>query len=361
MTALEARLTTRLGSFRLDIDLNVPTTGVTGLFGPSGSGKTTVLRCLAGLHRVCDGFVRLNDELWQDDKAGVFVPTHERGVGYVSQDTDLFPHLTVNENLHYAQRRAPQNDRAIKQSEAVDWLGLDGLLDRDVSGLSGGERQRTAIARALLVNPTLLLMDEPIAALDEPARREVLSYLEPVLARVSLPVVYVSHSLTEVTRLSEHLVWIADGSVREAGPVSQVLGRLDFARWWGEEAGVVVEGVIRDHDDEYRLTSVNTPLGDFWIHARPESPGSKIRLRINGRDVSVGLTPQRDSSILNEIPVSVLEIADTSPSDCLLRLGLTSQPQPVLLARITKRSRNKLSLEPGSNVFARVKSVAVVD
>ncbi len=210
-----------------------------------------MLRCLAGLHSVCDGFVRLNGELWQDDKAGVFVPTHERGVGYVSQETDLFPHLTVHENLHYAQRRAPQNDRAIKRSDAVDWLGLDGLLDRDVSGLSGGERQRTAIARALLVNPTLLLMDEPIAALDEPARRDVLSYLEPVLARVSLPVVYVSHSLTEVTRLSEHLVWIADGSIREA--------------------------------------------------------------------------------------------------------------EPVLLARITKKSRNKLNLEPGSNVFARVKSVAVVD
>jgi molybdate transport system ATP-binding protein len=177
----------------------------------------------------------------------------------------------------------------------------------------------------------------------------------------SLPVVYVSHSLTEVTRLSDHLVWIADGSVREAGPVSQVLGRLEFARWWGEEAGVVLDGIVHEHDDEFKLTSVKTALGNFTIHGRPESPGTAIRLRINGRDVSIGLAPQRSSSILNELPMSVLEIADTSPSACLVRLGTSATPEIVLLARITKKSRTRLQLEPGHAVFARVKSVAVVD
>jgi molybdate transport system ATP-binding protein len=176
-----------------------------------------------------------------------------------------------------------------------------------------------------------------------------------------MPVVYVSHSLTEVTRLSDHLVWITDGTIREAGPVSQVLGQLDFARWWGEEAGVVLEGVVHEHDHEFKLTSVKTDLGEFTIHGRQEPPGTTIRLRINGRDVSIGLTPQERSSILNELSLSVLEIVETSPSACLLRLGRSEQSDPVLLARITKKSRAKLGIEPGRAVFARVKSVAVVD
>jgi molybdate transport system ATP-binding protein len=362
LTVLEARFRTRLGDFNLDFELTAPAKGVTGLFGASGSGKTTALRCLAGLYRADSGMVRLNGEVWQDDSAHVFVPTHQRGVGNVSQETDLFPHLSVRENLKYGLRRMPAGGEVVEWASAVDWLGLDRLLDRSVSNLSGGERQRVAIARALLMSPKLLLMDEPVAALDEPARREVLEFLEPVLSRVSsLPVVYVSHSLTEVTRLSDHLVWIADGRVREAGPVSQVLGRLDFARWWGEEAGVVLDAIVQDHDDEFKLSSVRTALGDLTIHGRPEHPGTEIRLRINGRDVSIGLTPQEESSILNELPLSVLEIVDTSPSACLVRLGKVAKSEPVLLARITKKSRIRLGIVPGKEVFARVKSVAVVD
>jgi len=361
MTGLEARLCTRLGKFAVDFQLSVSGQGVTGLFGASGSGKTTVLRCIAGLFRAREGVVKLNGDVWQDSAAGVFVPPHERGVGYVSQHTDLFPHLSVRDNLRYSLKRVPANAQSFGWADVVDWLGLDQLLDRSVPNLSGGERQRVAIARALLVSPKLLLMDEPVSALDEPARREVLTFLAPVLTRVSLPVVYVSHSLTEVTRLSDNLVWMTEGTVRVAGPVASVLGRLDFARWWGEEAGVVVDGVVRAHDQEYQLTVVSTPLGDLTIHGRPEPPGTSIRLRINGRDVSIGLSPQTGSSILNELSVSVIEITDTSPSSCLVSLGCSEQPESVLLARITRKSRSQLKLEPGTHVFARVKSVAVVD
>ena len=361
MTGLEASFRTRLGDFSLDFELNVPGHGVTGLFGASGSGKTTALRCIAGLCKANSGTLELNGTVWQDGAAGVFVPAHERGVGYISQEADLFPHLSVQNNLRYALRRAPADTQSIDWADVVEWLGLNQLLERNVSNLSGGERQRVAIARALLVSPKILLMDEPISALDEPARREVLAFLEPVLARLELPVVYVSHSLTEVTRLSDHLVWMTDGAVRAAGPVSQVLGTLDFARWWGEEAGMVIDGEVREHDQEYQLTIVTTPLGEFVIHGRSEPPGTKIRLRINGRDVSLGLFPQNGSSILNELRLSVLEITDTSPSACLVRLGHPEKPTPALLSRITRKSRQQLKLEPGSSVFARVKSVAVVD
>ena len=361
MTGLEANFRTRLGDFALNFELSVPGRGVTGLFGASGSGKTTALRCIAGLCRVRSGVVKLDGEVWQDGAADVFVPPHLRGIGYVSQEADLFPHLSVRDNLRYALRRVPADALSIDWADVVEWLGLDQLLARNVSNLSGGERQRVAIARALLVSPRILLMDEPISALDEPARREVLAFLEPMLARVALPVVYVSHSLTEVTRLSDHLVWMAEGRVRAAGPVSQVLGTLDFARWWGEEAGMVLDGTVCEHDQQYKLTVVSTPLGEFTIHGRPEPPGTSIRLRINGRDVSLGLIPQEESSILNELRLSVLEITDTSPSACLVHLGQPEKPEPVFLSRITRKSWKLFKLEPGSSVFARVKSVAVVD
>ena len=241
MTGMAIRLRSQLGAFALNAEFRAPATGVTGLFGASGGGKTTVLRCVAGLHRAKDGLVDMNGHIWQDEAAGVFVPPHMRGVGYVSQDTDLFPHLSVAGNLAYAYKRVPAGGRTFVWDDVVQWLAIEPLLERAVANPSGGERQRVAIARALLASPDLLLMDEPVSALDEPTRREMLAYLERVLGRLELPVMYVSHSLGEVARLSDHLIWMTGGSVRDVGPVSQVLGQLDFARWWGEESGVVIE------------------------------------------------------------------------------------------------------------------------
>jgi len=361
MSGLEARFHTRVGDFTLDVEMRIPATGVTGLFGASASGKTTLLRCLAGLHRPAAGRLRLNGTTWQDDTAGIFAPPHMRGVGYVSQEADLFPHLSVRGNLEYARRRAPAGAHAFGWSEVVEWMDVRTLLDRPVANLSGGERQRVAIARALLARPLLLLMDEPVSALDEPARREVLGFLEQLLARLPIPVVYVSHALTEVARLADHLIWIREGRVTDSGPVSQVLGRLDFARWWGDESAVVLEGIVGEPDTEYDLTPLTTPFGDLIIHRRPEPVGATVRVQVYGRDVSIGLTPQHDSSILNELRLTVLDIADTAPSGSLVRLGLPEVPGTVLLARITRKSRVALGLAPGLDVYARVKSVAVLD
>ncbi len=361
MTGIAVRLRTRVGAFDLDAAFETPGIGVTGLFGASGSGKTTLLRCIAGLRRAAAGAIELNGTVWQDEATGLFVPPHRRGVGYVSQEADLFPHLSVRNNLRYASRRVPGERHHFSWDEVVQWLAVGPLLDRTIANLSGGERQRVAIARALLASPHLLLMDEPVSALDEPARREVLSYLEQLLRRLALPVVYVSHSLGEVARLADHLVWLTQGRVGAAGPVSQVLGRLDFARWWGQESGVVLEGAVHQHDDEFQLTTVTTPLGEFTIHRRPEPPGAPLRLQVNARDVSLGLVPQTGSSILNELRVTVLEIADLTVSDCLVRLGQPQLHDTVLLAKITHKSRHQLGLEPGLALYARVKSVAVLD
>lgn len=362
MTKLHAHICTLVGGFKLDVELSTSGTAVTGLFGHSGSGKTTLLRCVAGLQRAEEGLVRLNGDVWQDEKTGVFVPPHLRGIGYVSQDPDLFPHLSVRNNLMYAHRRAPQEGRIVSWDDVVRWLEIESLLGRTVGNLSGGERQRVAVARALLTAPRLLLMDEPVSSLDEPARRDVLSYLERVIQHISLPVIYVSHSLIEVARLADNLVWMVDGRVSDAGPVSKVLGRLDFARWRGEEPGVVLEGIVRDHDEQFQLTTVATPLGDLTISRRPEPSGTPIRVQISARDVSLGLLAQHESSILNELQLSVLEVADHSPSDCIVRLGGSGGADgPMLLARITHKSRAQLHLKQGSRVFARVKSVAVLD
>jgi molybdate transport system ATP-binding protein len=206
----------------------------------------------------------------------------------------------------------------------------------------------------------MLLLDEPVSALDEPARNEVLNCLRDVIRRLDVPVLYVSHSLTEVARMAERLVWLVDGRVADAGSVTHVLGRVDFARWRSEEIATVLDGRILSHDRTYGLTAVVTPVGELLIHGRPEPPGTGIRVQINARDVSIGLVPQEGSSILNELPLQVVEIADLSASDCLVRLARRPEG-PVLFARLTRRSRDQLELRSGFQVFARVKSVAVID
>ena len=361
MTGLFARLATRLGTFQLDATLEAAPSGVSGIFGPSGSGKTSLLRCLAGLTRAETGLVRFGGDVWQDESCAVFVPPHRRGVGYVAQHSDLFPHLTVRQNLRFAARRVPQGVVRMGWAEVVEWVAIGALLDRSVVSLSGGERQRVALGRALLACPRLLLLDEPVSALDEPSRRDVLESLGRVFRELDLPVLYVSHSLGEVGRLANHLVWLVDGRVADAGPVSQVLGRSDFARWRGEEITTVLDGRLLEHDDVFQLTRVGTALGDLWIHRRAEPIRAPIRVQVNARDVSIGLVPQEASSILNELPVQVLEVADLSPSDCLVRLTRAGSKTPVLLARVTMKSRTQLALQPGLDVFARVKSVAVLD
>lgn len=374
---VEAAFRHRLGSFELDATLTLPAHGVTGLFGPSGSGKTTVLRCLAGLERPRAGRLRMGSEVWQDEATGRFVPPHRRGVGYVFQDANLFPHLTVRDNLEFAWRRTPAEERRIERREVAEWLGLEELLDRHPPGLSGGERQRAALGRALAASPRLLLLDEPLSALDRVGRRQILPYLESLSGRLRIPTVYVSHDLAETARLADRLVWIVDGTIRAQGPVPRVVAGLDFARWRGAEAGVVADAVVEAHDTDHHLTRLSTAWGPLRVRRLDRSPGSRVRIQVEASDVSVGLAPDRGSSILNEFPLRVAEIGRDGPGEVLLRLerdpagdggdrggkgtGLSAtrlDPTP-LLARITTLSAERLEIAAGRRVYARVKAVAV--
>jgi molybdate transport system ATP-binding protein len=358
VNGIEARVRLARGSFVLDAEVAVPAGGVTALFGASGSGKSSLLRCLAGLEPGARGRVALGGEVWQDSATGRFVEPHRRRVGYVFQEADLFPHLSVGDNLRYGFRRTVR--ARIGWQDAIEWLGLERLLERRPPGLSGGERQRVAVARALLTSPRLLLMDEPLSALDEGNRREILPYLEALPERMAIPVVYVSHSLGEVLRLADRIVWMADGRVQGIGAPAAMATDPAFARWQGEEAAAVLEAEVVAHDEAYGLTRLVGPWGPLWVRRQPGDPGSRLRLRVRAGDVSLGLDEEARSSLLNQFRLRVLDVAEGDPGEVLVRLS-GGDGGPVLLARITRLSCDRLGIAPGVAVYARVKSLAVLD
>ncbi|BAN34894.1 putative molybdenum transport system ATP-binding protein [Sulfuricella denitrificans skB26] len=357
MSSLSARFSLALGDFRLNASFDAPGKGVTALFGNSGSGKTTVLRCLAGLERAPDGYLAVNGEIWQDENNGFFLPTHRRPLGYVFQEASLFPHLNVRRNLEYGWKRIPAAERRVSFEQAVELVGIGQLLDHNPAHLSGGERQRVAIARALLSSPRLLLMDEPLAALDLASKKDILPYLERLHDELSIPVIYVSHSPDEVARLADHMVLMDRGKTVAHGPLHAMLARLDLPLAHGDEAGVVLDTVIGEHDDTFRLTRLDYSGGSISVARQTQAPGHPMRLRIHARDVSLALEHHDDSSILNILPAQVVEIADENPSQVMIKLDTGGVP---LLARVTRKSRTLLGLQPGTMVFAQVKSVALL-
>jgi len=337
----------------------VPGVGVTAVFGPSGSGKTTLLRCVAGLARAPQGRVCVNDDCWQDSGTGRFVPPHRRSVGYVFQDAALFPHLDVQGNLRYAERRRRARAGGLEAGRVIAWMGIGDLLDRRPDGLSGGERQRVALARALLAGPSILLMDEPLASLDEQARTEILPYLDRLHRELSIPVLYVSHSRAEVVRLADHVVLLERGRVRDAGPVADLATRADLPFGRDAEIGTVAEGVVVGHDDEFGLTLLDIPGGRLRLpDDRVLRSGEKLRVRLLARDVSLTLEPPQRTSILNILPASVLEIRDADSRLPLVRLDAGGTP---LWARISRKSVVALGLRPGARVFAQIKGAALQD
>jgi molybdate transport system ATP-binding protein len=356
---VEAQIRARRGDFALDVQLTLPGAGITCLFGPSGAGKTTVLRCLAGLEP-CAGRIASGGAVWLDEAAGIRVPVHTRGVGYVFQDAALFPHLTVAGNLDYAARRAPAGEGALERDEVAAWLGLEPLLERDPTTLSGGQRQRVAIARALLAAPRLLLMDEPVASLDLEARALVLAHLQRVQRRLGLPVVYVTHAPEEVARLADHVVWLEYGRVKAAGEPWDLLGRLDLGQTLGEQAVSAVRATVREHDPDYPLTILDSPWGPLRVPRLESAPGDAVRARVRAGDVSVDLDPPGRSSITNVLKVRVLDLGALGEGQVLLRLGgPPAEEDDGLLARITTRSRDALELEVGTEVYARIKAVSL--
>ena len=355
---LEARLQLKRDQFEMSLDLDLPGRGVSAVFGPSGSGKTTFLRCLAGLERAAQGVVRLGDDFWQDEETRAFVPPHQRRVGFVFQDANLFPHLGVRGNLEYAFRRAI--DRRISLADAVEWLGLAHLLDRGTRDLSGGERQRVAIARALLSSPRLLLMDEPLSSLDEMSRQEILPYILALPERLSIPIVYVSHSLQEVLRVADHMVWLVKGRVKRTGIPEEVIRDEGFSKWQGDEASVVISATVSVHFDAHHLTRLAGPWGPIYCRRYLGGGGKDVRVQIRARDVSLSLDSEARSSILNEFEMKVSRVIDSAEGEVLIELSQAGSTA-TLLARITAFSRERLEIEAGCSVYARVKSVAIIE
>ena len=363
---IKARLHLPRPGFTLDVDLTLPARGVTALFGPSGCGKTTVLRALAGLARA-EGRVALGDDVWQDDAARRFVPTHQRPLGYVIQEAALFPHLDVRRNLAYGRTRADGAGREVDLDRVVELLGIAPLMARRPTTLSGGERQRVAIARALATRPRLLLMDEPLAALDARRKAEVLPYLDRLQAELDIPIVYVSHAVDEVARLADHLVLMEAGRVLAAGPLTEMLARLDLPLALGDDTGVVLAARIGERDDQWHLARLDVGTTaraavDCSLWARdPGLPlGQAVRVRVLARDVSLTRTPQTGTSINNQLAGTVEALADddSHPALTLVRVRVGSA---AVLASLTRRSAHALELRPGLPIWAQVKSVALLE
>ncbi|WP_157268623.1 molybdenum ABC transporter ATP-binding protein [Azohydromonas aeria] len=363
---IEARLQLARRDFTLDVALTLPGRGVTALFGPSGCGKTTCLRAIAGLERAT-GRVALGDAVWQDDDRRVFVPTHRRPLGYVIQESALFAHLDVQGNLAYGRKRAGAVAQRLALEPVIELLGIGALMKRRVGTLSGGERQRVAIARALATAPEMLLMDEPLAALDAPRKAEILPYLERLQRELALPILYVTHALDEVARLADHLVLLESGRVRAAGPLAELMARTDLPALSGragggapDEAGVVIDARVLERDEAYGLVRIGFTGGELWVGEGPNTAlGARVRARVLARDVSLARVRPQESSIVNVLP-AVVEQVQADRSTALLQLGLAHLGGTRLLARITRRSCEALALKPGDEVFAQVKGVALM-
>jgi molybdate transport system ATP-binding protein len=357
---IDARLKIAYSGFSLDVDLHLPGRGVSALYGHSGSGKTTCLRCIAGLERAEQGFVQINDEIWQDSDNGIFVPPHKRALGYVFQEASLFPHLSVLANLQFGLKRIGKSQRRVDLAQATELLGIGHLLERHPQHLSGGERQRVGIARALLTSPKLLLMDEPLAALDSQRKSEILPYLQRLHDELDIPVLYVSHAQDEVARLADHLVLLSDGKALASGPIGETLARLDLPMAMGDDAGVIIEGQVSAYDAQYQLLSLQLPATEMNIRVthEPMTVGQALRCKVHARDISLALHNDASSSILNRLPVTVVsEQAADNAAHVLIRLDAGGTP---LLARITRYSRDHLAIHPGQQLWAQIKAVAVL-
>ena len=359
ISLLLARFKLDRPGFSLDVDLDLPARGVTALFGHSGSGKTTLLRCIAGLERAPGGRLSLDSEVWQD--ANTFLPTHLRPIGYVFQEASLFPHLSARGNLEYGMKRSAKALDRAALDHIVDLLGIGALLDRRPEALSGGERQRVAIARALAVKPKLLLMDEPLAALDLARKQEILPYLERLHEELEIPVLYVSHAPDEVARLADYIVVMREGRAVAAGPLTETLARLDLPIHLGEDAGVVLDAMVSERDAQWHLaraTFADNPDAGVWVRDGGHALGHHVRVRILARDVSLAVTRHSGTSIQNILPGVVAELAnDTHPALALVRVNVGGAS---LVARLTWRSAHDLGLTPGQIVYAQIKAVALI-
>ncbi len=349
----------RQGTFELSASFEAPA-GVTALFGRSGSGKTTLVDIVAGLARPRRGRVEVGGATLLDTGRGVDLPRHRRRIGYVFQDARLFPHLSVRQNLLFGRWFAPRREDGPGLPAVADLLGIGHLLARRPAGLSGGERQRVAIGRALLAKPRLLLMDEPLAALDDERKAEILPFIERLRDEARVPILYVSHSVAEVARLADTLVVLEAGRLAASGPLDEVLGRLDVPALAGaREAGSVLRATVRSHEADFALTVLATAAGELRVPRIDRPVGTRLRVQVPARDVVLASRMPIGVSALNVLPGTVIELGGTGPTDgtgidVRIRCG-----NATILARVTRLSARLLGLAPGMPVHAMVKSVAL--
>lgn len=350
--------------FLLDVDLELPARGITVLFGPSGSGKSSLLRVVAGLERARRARVVVGGEVWEDDAAREWVPAHKRPIGLVFQEASLFDHLDVMGNLRYGLVRSQRLARTAAPSaqavldHAIERLGIGHLLQRRPATLSGGERQRVAIARALATQPRLLLLDEPLSALDAARRQEILPWLERLRDDAQVPMLYVTHSMDELARLADQVVVLDQGRVRISGPVGEVLSSLQSPMAQAEDAGVLLLGQVVERQAKWQLARVAFAGGELWLRDAGHAVGTPVRLRVLARDVSLAMQQPRDISVQNVVP-AVVDASEDAPHPSQVTVSLRCGPT-LILSRITRRAAHELALAPGRPVWALIKAVALV-
>jgi len=357
---IKARFRGQLGAFGLDASFETPAQGLTALFGPSGCGKTTVLRCVAGLQRFADGYFSLRSDVWQDETQ--FRSAYERPIGVVFQEASLFAHLSVRRNLLFGYRRtvARGSQPEIRFDDVVELLGIGSMLERSSLDLSGGERQRVALGRALLSQPKLLLMDEPLSALDRLTKDDILPYLEKLHAALAIPVLYVSHDLAEVERLADSIVLIDRGRVSASGPLAEVQSNPALPLASLPEAAVSLDARIEAHDSTYGLSKVVVRGASLLIPEVEGAIGAVRRIRVRASDVSLARTVPVESSILNSLPARIVSSAADGRNQVNVLVGLGQDGTgDRILSRITRKSWDALGLPVGSSVQAQVKSVAL--
>jgi molybdate transport system ATP-binding protein len=353
--SLKVSLHHRFPTMEMDIAFEVPAAGVTMLFGPSGGGKTTTIAVVAGLLRADSCRVAVDGQVLADTQAGVWLPPERRRVGLVFQDARLFPHMSVATNLRFGMRRAAPGP--VRFDEVVELLGIGALLARRPHTLSAGERQRVAIGRALLAQPRLLLMDEPLAALDDARKAEILPYLAQLKTALNLPVIYVTHALDEVNRLADSIVLIEAGRVKGSGPVSEIATRTDLPLARRDDAGALLVCRVIAHDTGRELTRLEGGGAAFWVPLLDAPLQAERRIRIPAREVILAGKVPDAISVHNIVPGTVRRIAaEGARRSVLVEIAL---PSAALLGRVTPDAITRLALSPGAPVLALIKSTSI--
>ena len=350
------KIKTNKDSFFLDIDTKIPSNGISFLFGPSGSGKTSLLRCIAGLDKPEYGIIQFNEEIWQNEQ--LFLPTHKRPISFVFQEASLFEHLTVKGNLLYGWRRNKFKEGSINVDRVIDWLGLNEFMDRYQHQLSGGQKQRVAIARAILACPKLLLMDEPLASLDQQSKAEILPHLEHLYQELSIPIIMISHALDEALRLADNVLLLEQGKLIANDSVNRIITNPKLPLASTEDASAIISGRVIHHDNQYHLTTIEVAESTILVSLKQLDIGSNSKIRIKAKDVSITTLQPEKTSISNILPATVVDVYESkNPSDIFLKLDIGGQ---ILLSRITRKSLECLEIKTFSKVFAQIKTVSIV-